>query len=88
MHLFYLACQALLLGQHAHSHQNIYDKYLLLLCNCLEVYHKQFQNNSFDRIVLIDMVTRSFINNSAFVHCVTVIYKNLHAYSIDADTIS
>ena len=53
MHLFYLACQALLLGQHAHSHQNIYDKYLLLLCNCLEVYHKQFQNKSFDRIVLI-----------------------------------
>ena len=83
MHLFYLACQALLLGQHAHSHQNIYDKYLLLLCNCLEVYHKQFQNNSFDRIV-----TRRIIKNSAFVHCVTVIYKNLHAYSIDADTIS
>ena len=85
MHLFYLACQALQLGQHANSHQNIYDKYLLLLCNCLEVYHKQFQNDSFDRIVLI---TRRIINNSAFVHCVTFIYKNLHAYSIDADTIS
>ena len=62
MHLFYLACQALLLGQHAHSHQNIYDKYLLLLCNCLEVYHKQFQNNSFDRIVLRAIKTKnSFI---------------------------